>query len=113
MVNPGKVLGPTIADKEFTLYGGKAAEKYAEMNDMIYGGKEQPDKPSLPVTLRGDVDLSKVVDVSDAVLLARYVVGDDTFVITDQGLANADADGSGKLTSDDVFYIIKMIVGLV
>ena len=95
-------------------YDGSTAEAYANK----YGYKFEslgaaPAIPKLEPTLRGDLDLTNVVDVSDAVILARYLVGDDSFAVSDQGLANADADGSGKLTTEDVTYIIKMIVGLV
>ena len=61
------------------------------------------------VTLAGDVNLDKIVDVSDAVLLARFVVGDKVNV-TDQGQVNGEMDDSGKLDSEDVILIVKKIV---
>lgn len=74
---------------------------------------EAPAEPELEPTLRGDVDESGLVDVSDAVLLARYLVEDSAAQITDQGYANADADASGKVDSDDVIRIVKMVAKLV
>ena len=63
--------------------------------------------------IRGDVDESGVVDVSDAVLLAKYVAGLDDIIISDQGLVNGDADNSNQLSSEDVITIIRMIIGLI
>ncbi|MBR4201143.1 MAG: glycoside hydrolase, partial [Oscillospiraceae bacterium] len=59
--------------------------------------------------LRGDVDGSSEVDVSDAVLLARYNVGDKV-IVSEQGIANADADGNGTVDQNDVIFIVRMIV---
>ena len=63
--------------------------------------------------LRGDVDCNKVRDVSDAVLLARLIAEDSTAKVSAQGLLNADCNGDGNRTSEDVIrllqYIAKMI----
>ena len=92
-------------------YDSSTAEAYAKKYGCAFESLGAAPLPA--VSLRGDLDLSGMVDVSDAVILARYLVGDDSFAVSDQGLANADADGSGKLTTEDVTYIIKMIVGLI
>ena len=95
-------------------YDGSTAEAYAKPYGKFESlGAKPITPPALEPTLRGDLDLSKVVDVADAVILARYLVGDDSFAVPDQGLANADADSSGKIENTDVNYIIRMIVGLV
>ena len=60
----------------------------------------------------GDVDCSGIVDVSDAVLLARYTVGDSDIILSDTGLINGDCDGVTGLSSGDVTQIIRIIVGL-
>ena len=62
---------------------------------------------------RGDVNCDKAVDVSDAVLLARFVAEDTTAVVTQSGRANSDADGNGKIESDDVIHILKIIARLI
>ena len=59
------------------------------------------------------MDESGVVDVSDAVLLAKYVAGQDDIIISDQGLVNGDADNSNQLSNEDVITIIRMIIGLI
>lgn len=61
---------------------------------------------------RGDVDADGVVDVTDAVLLARYLSEDYTVRIPYAGLASADVDGSGSITLEDVLAILRMIVQL-
>lgn len=65
-----------------------------------------------PMLGNGDADNNGTVDISDAVLLARYIVADPDAIITDAGKVNADINGDGKLNSDDVLAIQKMIAGL-
>ena len=69
-----------------------------------------PAKPQR--TMRGDTDCSGVVDVSDAVLAAKFSVGDSDVLISDIGQLNADCDDSGKITTADVNWIIRKIIGL-
>ena len=66
-------------------------------------------KPSM----LGDVDENGIVDVSDAVLLARYNAEDDTAVISGVGKANADTDRNGKLEADDIVVILKFVAKLI
>ena len=63
----------------------------------------------LPDTVRGDADCSGAVDVADAVLSARYIAMDAEAEITDQGRRNADVNGDGDVTTDDVALILKRI----
>ncbi|MBR4200362.1 MAG: glycoside hydrolase family 9 protein [Oscillospiraceae bacterium] len=69
------------------------------------------DKPeSTGTRLYGDVNCDKLVDVTDAVLLARYNVGDKV-IVTEAGLDNADTKRDGNLDADDVIYIVRYVVG--
>ena len=61
----------------------------------------------------GDVNLDGDVDVSDAVLLARYVAEDSGANIQAQGKINADVDGVTGLTGDDVIQILKYIAKII
>ncbi|HAM69275.1 MAG TPA: glycoside hydrolase [Ruminococcus sp.] len=70
------------------------------------------DTPS-GATLWGDADLNGIVDVSDAVLIARYVAEDDTAVITKQGKANAAVSGKGTIVLDDAAKILKFVAKLI
>ncbi|MBR3446611.1 MAG: leucine-rich repeat protein [Oscillospiraceae bacterium] len=68
--------------------------------------------PVVSVCLAGDADCSGTVDVSDAVLTARFVAEDAGAKITDAGLQNADADGDGAVTMDDITAIQRIIAKL-
>ena len=57
----------------------------------------------------GDANCDNAFDVSDAVLTARYLAEDKTANITDQGLLNADTDGDGSVTTDDITVMLKRI----
>ncbi|HAG12765.1 MAG TPA: hypothetical protein DCG49_02755, partial [Ruminococcus sp.] len=59
--------------------------------------------------MRGDVDCSKDVDVSDAVLLARFLAEDSEATVTETGMRNADCDGIAGVDSNDVIAILKHI----
>ncbi len=60
----------------------------------------------------GDTDCSGVVDVSDAVLLARTVTEDRTAAVSDQGRLNADCNRNGKPDSEDITMILRHIARL-
>ena len=69
--------------------------------------------PAQQAGLRGDVNLDKTVDVSDAVLLARFNAEDTTAKIETQGKLNADMNKDGKPDGDDVILILKTIAKLI
>ncbi len=64
------------------------------------------------LTISGDVTLDCSIDVSDAVLLARFCTEDSKAVITEQGKQNADVNGSGNIDLDDVIAILRKIAKL-
>lgn len=63
----------------------------------------------------GDVNCDGNVDVSDAVLLARFLAEDAGAEVTAQGKINAECDGIDGLSADDnimiLQYIAKIIAG--
>lgn len=61
------------------------------------------------MTLRGDVNCSNEVDVSDAVLLARLLAEDVTASVTEQGMVNADCNDDGSLSSEDTVAILRHV----
>ena len=61
----------------------------------------------------GNANCRDGVDVSDAVLLARYSAEDSSALLTAQGKINADVTHDGKIDGDDVTLILKYIVKLV
>ncbi len=98
-----------IADNAFeacsklTLCGeeGSCAESYAKEHRIPFR--------VLDADPTGDVNCSGSVDVSDAVLLARYLVSDSGAVISGQGLANADCDKNGLRDDADLTMILQYI----
>ncbi len=61
----------------------------------------------------GDVNCDEKVDVSDAVLLARFLAEDVETNITAQGKINAECDGIEGLSGDDNLMILKYIAKLI
>ena len=59
-----------------------------------------------------DVNCDDVVDVSDAVLLARFVAEDPEAVISAKGKERADTNGDGSVNGDDVIVILRKIAHL-
>lgn len=59
--------------------------------------------------LWGDADCSDQIDISDAVLTAKFVAEDAGASITDQGKLNADTNGDGNITLEDTELILKRI----
>lgn len=64
------------------------------------------------LAVSGDINIDCSIDVSDAVLLARYTAEDATAQITQTGLGNADVDGDGIVTLPDVTALLKKLVKL-
>ncbi|MBP0987225.1 MAG: Cohesin domain protein, partial [Oscillospiraceae bacterium] len=63
--------------------------------------------------LYGDSNCDGTVDVSNAVLLSRYLAEDSGAKIDAQGKLNSNCDGNSELDSDDVLRILKLIAKLV
>lgn len=91
-----------------------AADTYIDLDDVdaYYAGKIVEPKPAAIAKGSGDADCSGTVDVTDSVLLARYCSEDQDAVLTAEGKANADANGDGALTMDDVSEILQIIAKL-
>ncbi len=65
------------------------------------------DEPAKP--LYGDVNLDQQIDVSDAVLLARFNAEDQSAKISAEGRGNADVNRDGEVTKDDTLQILEYI----
>ena len=60
-------------------------------------------------TRAGDANCDGRIDVSDAVLTARFAAEDRNAVITDQGRINADVTGNGNVDAEDTTKILQYI----
>ncbi|GEM_PF-5956204 len=70
-------------------------------------------KQEKPAFVPGDVDCSGEMDVSDAVLLARFLAEDSEAIIQPQGLRNADVNNSGQPDPEDTVLILKAIAQII
>lgn len=85
---------------------------YIDMSDVAaYYGQSDP-RPADVAVLSGDVDNNGTIDVSDAVLLARFCAEEQTVTMTAAGRANADVNSDGLVTNEDVVAIEKIIAKL-
>ncbi len=64
-------------------------------------------------TMFGDVNESGKVDVSDAVLLARFAAEDQKALISAQGKKNADVNHNGMPDQNDVIVILQYIAKII
>ncbi len=61
---------------------------------------------------KGDVDCDGFVKIGDVILLNRFLAEDAEAVVAEQGLANAECDGTAGITSGDAIAILKILAGL-
>ena len=61
----------------------------------------------------GDVDCNNSVDVSDVVLLARYLAEDWDAVISDIGKLNADCNHNGERDREDGTLILQFVAKII
>lgn len=110
-----KVIPPDGTD--FTEQFAVAADLYEQFGirtDWFCAtGTEEPMLGQNAMQKAGDITLDCAVDVSDAVLLARFCAEDAGAFITEQGKTNADCNGDGGITTDDVTVILRMIAKLI
>ena len=57
----------------------------------------------------GDANCDKVIDISDAVLVARFAAEDSEAELTAEGKRNADVSHNGNVDSEDTILILKCI----
>lgn len=109
---------PLLFDKDF-----KAKPAYYSIVDGLEPVTTAPQDTTTTTTtttttapsgdfLAGDVDCNGVVEINDAVLLARYVAQDDTAKITVQGVANGDYNQDGSVDSTDITAVCRQLAHL-
>ena len=108
------VPATTPAHPETTvLYDGTTGGPLLTTTEPVTTSETDVTTQAYSVTLRGDANCDDAVDVSDAVLTARFCVGDASEAVTDQGLRNADCDREGSVTGDDVSMILQAIAKII
>ena len=96
-------------DTDVTIkgYTGSPAEAYAEQYEIPFVAIGSVSAQASE--LCGDANADGVFDVSDAVLVSRYVVMDKSAFITDAGKRNADVNGDGHVFANDVTMMLQRI----
>ena len=61
----------------------------------------------------GDANEDGKVDVSDAVLISRFIAEDKTAKITSQGQMNSNVAGTPSITSDSTIKILQYIAKII
>ena len=77
-----------------------------------YTASDEPD-PVDGTFLKGDTDCSGIVNVADAVMLARFCAEDSEITVTAEGKRNADTNGDGDLTAEDIGRLLEYLAGLI
>ncbi len=65
------------------------------------------------VTAYGDMNEDGTVDISDAVMLARFAAEDSSVRISQAAVSHADFNGDGNVTGSDVIVILRYIAKLI
>ncbi len=60
------------------------------------------------VTLIGDANEDGAVDLADATAIIQHIGNEDKYALSEQGLANAECTGDGKVTGADAMAIQKL-----
>ena len=86
----------------------KVTEQTPELSYMLPNIPEYAVRNDRFVT-RGDMNADGRLDVSDAVMTARYIAEDKELVVYDNGIRNADVTGDGKVSTDDLTMMLRAI----
>ena len=90
-------------------YAGSTAEAFAKKYERKFEAIDGDSEAPAPAVSIGDVDCDRKIDVSDAVLLARFLTADKDAVVTEAGIQHADVDKNGKQDSDDLTMLLRFI----
>lgn len=86
----------------------KVTEQTPELSYMLPNIPEYAVRNDRFIT-RGDMNADGRLDVSDAVMTARYIAEDKELVVYDNGIRNADVTGDGKVSTDDLTMMLRAI----
>lgn len=81
--------------------------------DILVKAAETTTTPDDSFTvLRGDVNCDGQVKINDVILLNRLLAEDTSAVISEQGMANAESDGTDGINGNDAAAILMILAGL-
>lgn len=71
----------------------------------------EPEAPPMPDLHYGDVDLNSSVEITDGLMLMRWLVGMDE--LNEEQLAVAEVQGNGSVNMDDALLIMRYAIGTI
>lgn len=111
---------PGSSAKANYVFSGVGADSTANYTASFTDGYVQieDDTPVTTTPKPGDADWGNAneddaIDVSDAVLMAKFSASDSSARITDQGKINADVTHDGNVDDQDVTKVLKYIARLI
>jgi hypothetical protein len=107
-ITDGRTLIPTSTDVIRDVVTGKVL-RIPVPDDTFHGILPQP---SAVCTLRGDADGSGEVNILDAILMARVLVGTDPQPSTSDDLCRLDANNDSTVDIQDIILILGQVTGL-
>lgn len=107
-----------LYDNVFTWTESPAAAPYRTANRWDWWGEGEPsmaevkqDPDPKPENLKGDVNTDGKVNIADAVVLQKFLIGD--FILAqDKAVKNADMDDSGNLDGFDLTLLRQELIDL-
>ena len=65
-------------------------------------------------TVKGDINWDGEIDLTDAVIALKVLVGSDvsSMIVLDYGLSNSDANGDDMIGLSEILYIMQKIAEL-
>ena len=107
-------LSQGMSDKDGTLtVWYRPAQDDTDANKFVKCYETEKVEPQVYGKGLGDLNGDNSIDVSDAVLLARFCAEDQSAVITTDGLRNADVNSDGKKDGADVIRILEYIARII
>ena len=106
----GQQFPVTLTVNSFEL-GNVSLKEYTAITDGWVAVPKSA-APRDSISLLGDVNVDSAVDISDAIMLSRYVAEDPTLIITEQGKRNGDVDVDDRYTARDVICVLAIIARL-
>ena len=110
-----KTTVTTTATTEHRVSQTTTSEPTVEQPGSVTTNRAEKDYPTNSQgTKWGDAKCDNTVDVSDAVLICKFISGDSSAKITETGISNASVvKGTKQVDLDDVTKILKYITRLI